>query len=363
MKKTKNKIFYISLFIYHLIFTVISYTYLINNGGDSNLYWFQTPKTLNKDWSDFLYAGTDFVCLINYPLVKFLNLPLWFGYALYSFIGYLAILQFVKWLRLMIPTQIVYKNFNLVMLIAFLPSLHYWTTLLGKEPLILLGITTFVLEISKAKGNLFQIIGALLLVALVRPHIAILLILCFVTIYILFKKNTLKTKILVIFSSLLIFILSGVALLKISKIHKLDVAKTLRYNEFSKLSKSDSNSYVPMNEYSLPEEVFTFYFRPLFLDSKSVLYFFASIENLIILLLHVVSLCFLILYRKKIKLNYMYWSLILYYLVFALVYIQRYSILGLIVRTKIMSQPFFLVFLLYILVEVYKLKENNNKVV
>jgi hypothetical protein len=173
----------------------------------------------------------------------------------------------------MIPTQIVYKNFNLVMLIAFLPSLHYWTTLLGKEPFILLGITTFVLEISKAKGNLFQIIGALLLVALVRPHIAILLILCFVTIYILFKKNTLKTKILVIFSSLLIFILSGVAFLKLSKIHKLDVAKTLRYNEFSKLSKSDSNSYVPMNEYSLPEQVFTFYFRPLFLDSKSVLFF------------------------------------------------------------------------------------------
>jgi hypothetical protein len=79
--------------------------------------------------------------------------------------------------------------------------------------------------------------------------------------------------------------------------------------------------------------------------------------------MHVVLLCFLILYRKKIKLNYMYWSVILYYLVFAFVIIQRYSILGLIVRTKIMSQPFFLVFLLYILVEVYKLKENNNKVV
>lgn len=362
MKQLKNNIFYIILFLYHFIYTLISYDYFSKNGGDANLYWFQTTKTTNKVWSDFLYPGTDFICLLNFPLAKWLQLPIWFGFALYSFIGYLAILQFAKWIKLVIPNPINYKNCNLVLLIVFLPSLHFWTSILGKEPLILLGITTFILELSKVKGNVFQIIGSLLLVALIRPHMAILLIICFVIIYIYIQVKNPKKRLIMLVSSILIFLASGVALMKISKIHQLDIDKIVRYNQFSKLSNRYADSYVPMNDYSISEQLFAFYFRPLFFDSKTILSVFVSVENLFVLILHLVSLFLLFLHWKKIALNYIYWSIILYYIVFVFVFIQRYSVLGLFVRTKIMSQPFFIVFLIYILVETYKIKKIDTNI-
>jgi hypothetical protein len=46
-----------------------------------------------------------------------------------------------------------------------------------------------------------------------------------------------------------------------------------------------SNSGVAMQSYSLPFKLFTFWFRPLFVDSPSILGIFSSAENLIYLLL------------------------------------------------------------------------------
>ena len=46
-----------------------------------------------------------------------------------------------------------------------------------------------------------------------------------------------------------------------------------------------SNSGVAMQSYSLPFKLFTFWFRPLFIDSPSILGIFSSAENLVYLLL------------------------------------------------------------------------------
>jgi len=46
-----------------------------------------------------------------------------------------------------------------------------------------------------------------------------------------------------------------------------------------------SNSGVDMQSYPLPMKLFTFWFRPLFVDSPSILGLFSSAENLVYLLL------------------------------------------------------------------------------
>lgn len=358
---SKRNIFYFILLLYHYIFTVISYNYFINNGGDSNIYWIQHNYTDNKVWIDFLNPGYDFICLLNYPLVKFFHLPIWVGFMLYSFIGYLSLIQLSKWIELVVPNHLLFRKINIVLVVVFLPSLNYWNSLLGKEPLIFLGITTFILEISKKKGNLSLIILSLLLVSLIRPHIAILLTVCFLGYYILVKVKSKDLKITLLLTSMFFLVFNVFILLKISKISTLDFDRITESNQRSLLSRSHSNSYVPMNEYSIFEQFFTFYFRPISYDSKNIFSTFVSVENFIILMLHLVALFCLVLYRKRIKINYIFGLIVLYYFVFALMYIQRYSILGLIVRTKIMSQPFFIVFLFYILIETYKINRVKNK--
>ena len=126
-------------------------------------------------------------------------------------------------------------------------------------------------------------------------------------------------------------------------------------NERSKdLSKASSG--VAMAQYSLPEKIFTFWFRPLFLDAPGILGVIVSIENLI----------YLLLFGKILKKSFFQFlrnapanvksSLVIFIMTsFAMTFIM--SNLGIMIRQKTMIM-YFMFFVIYY----FLAYENSNKV-
>jgi hypothetical protein len=365
----KKKVLYIAISIYHFIFTIISYNYYLKNNGDASLYWFLKESTKTKKWIDFLHIGTDAFMFINYPLVKFLNLSIFAGFIFHSSIGLVGIFKLNQLIKLWIGDQLVLFGVNCIPLLLFMPNMHYWTSILGKEPLMFLCIASILIEILKKRYFSFKTIILLVIILVIRPHLFSLLFTSMSVIFFIYENWSKKRKVLVFIFFLIFISLSFILFLKISKINTFDWNRIKRFNEYSLLSLEYSKSYIPMIEYCFPMKIFTFYFRPLFVDCHNVFGFFVSFENALYLFLHIISIYLFIRFYKIIKFDSLFKVIVVYSALSALVYVLRYSDLGLIIRTKSIIQPFVMVAIFWMInqIEIYKAKrlekqtyKNNN---
>lgn len=351
-----NRIYnYIFFALYHFLFLIVVYQYFLKNGGDASFYWLQTNYSNNKNWIDFFNYGNDFILFLNYPFGKIARLPILFGFILYSLIGLFALVKFSELIELVLPSH-KYK-WVFILFLVLSPNLHFWTSILGKEPIVFLCINILLLQTLRNKLLSFSILISLFLLVMIRPHVLVILLLA-LFLYVFLKQPTIKQKVIVTSFFFIIGAISIKLLLNISKIYSLDYSKTVRYNDFSLKSLEKSSSYIPMIEYSYPYKLFTFFFRPLFYDIHNWLGVFLSIENMILLLFTIASLIFIIINVKKVRQNRFANTLIFLAIFGGLIFVQRYSDLGLIARTKIMLQPFLNVALCYYILMLLP----NNKV-
>jgi hypothetical protein len=352
----ENKPFF--LFFYHFVFTLIAYDYFIKNGGDAGLYWFNSRYVEGKVWLDFFNYGTDSLLFLNYPLVKIISLPIWCGFMIYSCIGFLGICQFYRLVKLWVGDKVVIWGINIIPFVLLMPNMHYWTSILGKEPLIFLFIATVILECLRKRYFSFQLFFSLTFLLIIRPHVALILVFSFVLMLLVFENWNCKRKAIIGISASVLLVGCFILFLKISNIKVFNWAKILRFNKYALLSLKDSNSYIPMIQYSYPEKLFAFYFRPLFFDIQNIYGFFISIENLLLLILHGIGIWYFIKYFRFFKTDTLWKCIAFYYLIAGLLFVQRYSDMGLIIRTKIMMQPFAVAAIVWLLKEV-KLKTSE----
>lgn len=347
----KHNLLYFFALFYHLLFTYVSFTYFLNNGGDASRYWFLTEHYSKHSFQETLFYGTNFIRFINYPLVKILGLNVQFGFLIYSLIGFLGILIFYKLTKAVVGQKLEVYNINILPLVLFLPNLNYWTSILGKEPLSFLLIVLIVYEIYKEKFLSLRMLISICLLLLIRPHMVFMIALSFFLVYFFKTKKTNKQKVITFCLISLLLLGSFYLFLQISNIREFNWEKIINFNQFSLESNQHSNSYINMIEYTWLERLFIFYFRPLFFDSSTIYSWILSLENFIWLLLHVVTLVLIIKYLKKIKFEKIILSIIVYLIVGGLLFVQRYADLGLIVRTKIMLQPFFIIVFFWVIKE------------
>lgn len=331
------------LFVYHLIFSYLGYRYILENDGDAYKYWY-----LTNDWSTYLNIGPDIIKLINYPFSKILDLPFWFGFILYSLIGYFAILELYRFAGKYLKPENAFLKFLMLMLFL-MPTLHFWTSIIGKEPVIFLSITWVLIQQTEEKYfSLKSVLGWLLLV-IIRPHVAMFLLLAIMINYILEDKKSAKRKLAVASFGALFCLVLYMMTMHILHRNPFDLPLILEKNQSSLLAFRRAGSYVPMINYNIFERFFALNFRPLFFDSDSFFTFVLSAENLLILILFVFSLFVFFRNYKNIKLVRFERLVFLFFVISSLFFIQRYACLGIFVRTKMMYLPFVLIALLKIL--------------
>ena len=344
--KNKEQVFPAFLLVYHLLFAVLAWQYNLQNPSDAYRYWHFTG-----DWFSHFNVGTDLIKFFNYPFSKILQLPFWAGFVIHSLVGYYAILELYRWALKYISPK---KNWNkyLLMLVFLLPNLHFWTSIIGKEPLVFLATTWIVIKCSENKYfSLKFALGSLLLI-LIRPHVAMFLLMAILltTVWDSKKWNWKKSG-LVIGG---VLVVSGLYLMTMQLLNRnpFDLAYILERNKASLIAFKRAGSYVPMIDYNWFERILALNFQPLFETPFSWFSVILSVENLIVLMILMGALGVYIKNFRKMKLNKFAKLAWCFFIISSLFFIQRYSCLGIFVRTKIMYLPFLLIAALQIITQI-----------
>ena len=338
-----NKLFY-----YHLIFAGIYYTYAFFNPSDSKRY-FRVPGKEGKTWDGFLETGTSFIDFISYPFINFFGFSYEMMMMLFSWIGFMGFVYAYLFFKENIAINIkIFKKIDFLVLILFLPNMHFWTASLGKGAPIFLGLMLFAYALRKPKNRIISLSLGSLLVFAIRPHMFLLLAGAgMLSIFINKNQISLKQKAIFVGAITGVLLLFHKQILEVVNLGNSQnlIADFLSFTENRAKDLDNATSGVPMTDYSLIEKFFTFWFRPLFFDAPGILGVIVSIENFIYLLL------FGKLFKKsffgflKTAPGHVKLSLILFFTTsFAMTFVM--SNLGIILRQKSMIM-YFLFFVIY----------------
>ena len=351
-----------SLYWYHLAFFLIYFTYASVESSDSKAYYIDAG-IVRENWTSLFLTGTKFIVFVASPLVQFglsyLTLMLIFSWT--GYVGFVFAYLFFK--ENITINVTVFKKYDLLTLLLFLPNMHFWTVSLGKGSLIFMGLMLFIYSITFPQKRIFTLLLGGFLVYMIRPHV-MLFVLVGVMIGIVTGKSKLGggIKILILAVSIAFLFSAKNSILSVAKLQNSENV-IQDFDQFAAIQTGrlqTSNSGVQMSNYSLPVKFFTFWFRPLFIDSPSALGIFSSAENLIYLLLFakIANRRFL---RFIIKAPYLVkTSLIIFVLTsFALTFVM--ANLGIIMRQKSMVMYFgFFVIYYFLANEKYQIMQKNK---
>ncbi len=309
-------------------------------------------------------AGTAFMHVFTYPFVYALNLSFFTGSVLFSFIGFLGVLYFYLAASRLVKHNTKVAGYTLLPWIFFLPNIHFWSAGVGKDTLSFFCVGLFLYSSLKPMIRAPGILLSLFLVYNVRPHMAIFLLLAFgLGIFLDKRLNTIYKFLLT-----LCFAAGAVMLFDdVMEYVKLDEVSTESLEEFSstkqsQLSRGHTGSSVDISSYPLPLKVFTFLFRPLFIDAHNIASLLASVENLILLFLTYV------LFKSK-PVNsfkeapFQVKGLILFVLIGAVAFSNILGNMGIMIRMKNMFTPALLIFIIWVLSYQKGLKTTEGETV
>lgn len=231
-------------------------------------------------------TSTTFIEFIVYPFIHFLGFSYEACMALFAFFGFIGFLYFYIFFKANIQFKHTFLGVDLVTLIFCLPNLHFWSSSLGKGSVIFMGIGLFFFGINRISSRWVAILLGGLIIYHVRPHI-MLVILVSSAIGFMFTTKGVSVPLRVLFLlgvfAAFYFIYSDVlTLVGIDEEQFLSQGLDLTHRA-TELTKTTSG--VDITSYSLPMQVFTFLYRPLFFDAPGMLGLIVSFENVFYLLI------------------------------------------------------------------------------
>lgn len=274
------------LYFYHLFFFIVYYTYASFNPSDSKLYY-DRPQW-GDSWFEYFGTSTTFIDFMSWPFINVLGFSYEMMMLLFAWFGYLGFVYAYLFFRESIPVKVKVLKMDFLILVLFLPNMHFWTASLGKGAPIFMGLMMFAYAIKDPKRRWGILLLASLITYYIRPHVFL-----FVAAGTVLGYMTGREKIALWKKTLVYIGMVGSLLLvqdTILGMAGLNESENLveGFNQFSEdrggeLAKSGSG--VNMANYPLVIKLFTFWFRPLFIDAPGALGLIVSFENLIYLLL------------------------------------------------------------------------------
>ena len=276
------------LFLYHLFFLVVYTTYSYFNRSDSYEYY-RKAFEIGSNWDVITTTGTHFVDNFSALFVLF-GLSFYSMMLLFAWFGYIGFVYAYLFMRENIPIDVqVFGKVDLLTLLLFLPNMHFWTVSLGKGALIFMGLMMFAYSVKKPHVRLLTLIIGAFFIYKIRPPV-IFFVLVGVMIGLLTGREKISKgiRVLIVFAAALFLYFASSTILQYANLQNSEnLVEDFQKNSSvaSERLENSSGSGVDMNNYSLPLKLFTFWFRPLFVDSPGILGLFSSAENLIYLLL------------------------------------------------------------------------------
>ncbi len=340
------------LLFYHVLLSIAYFVYVIYSPSDSKAYYNKVVNNFRGEtWGDFYGTSTTFIEFLGYPLIHYLSFSYESMMVLFSFVGYFGFVCFYLLFRETIRFNHRLYNIDLITIIFFLPNLHFWSSSYGKGSVIFLGIGMFFFGIQKPIRRWLAVLVGAIIVYHVRPHI-MLVILVSTAVGFLFSSRGISwsTKSVLLAASVVAFFFIYRDVLTLVGIDEeefitqgLDL--THRAEELSK-----ATSGIDITNYSLPMQVFTFLFRPLFFDAPGLLGVVVSFEN-VFYILFTLNLFRLSGVKFILKGNFLVKSAFLSFITVSIALAQISGNLGLAIRQKSQVMILFLFVILMFLDE------------
>lgn len=274
------------LYFYHILFWGVYYTYTIFNKSDSRTY-FSRSAEYSGDWLNLFKSGTTFISYVGYPFTNKLGFSYEMAMLLFAWFGYIGFVHFYIFFRENINLKVKVWGYDLLIILLFLPNMHFWTSSLGKGSLIFMGLGLFAYAMRFPQERLFALLLGSLIVYMVRPHMFMFLGVGAVIGYFTGREKVpLYQKVLVYAAFAGGILVMSDQILAMANINEEDVLGS--FEDFSQVQAgrlSRAGSGVDITNYPLPLKLFTFWFRPLFVDAPGALGIFVSFENLLYVIL------------------------------------------------------------------------------
>jgi len=268
------------MYWYHMFFGLVYWTYAQLNRSDSVNYYNNT-KYLWRNWFDAFSAGTDFVEWMAFPFVR------WFGFNydmmmfLTTWLGFWGFIYFYLFFKENLRFNPKFEGWDAITIFMFLPNMHFWTASLGKGAIIFAGIGFLIYGLSWPAKRIGHIAFGSFLTYMIRPHILFAILIGMGVGFILGKEKVpTYQKYLVVFFAIGMSIYVYEDLIVYLGYDPNNLVES--FEEESALNAgrlASAGSGVDMTSYSLPFKLFTFWFRPLFIDSPNVIGLIVSMEN------------------------------------------------------------------------------------
>jgi hypothetical protein len=351
-----------NLFYYHTVLATAYFLYVTFNPSDSKAYYSKVFTDYRGDsWMSFYGTSTTFIEFLAYPFIKYIEFSYESMMVLFSFAGFLGFVYMYILFKEHVQFSHQFMGMDLVKFIFLLPNLHFWSSSLGKGSVIFLGIGLYFFGIRKVNTRIVATVVGGVIIYHVRPHIMLVLLVSSAMGFIFSSKGvSVAMRVVFLLGSCVAFFFiyrDVLSLVNINEDEFISQGLDLTHRA-SELSKATSG--VDISNYSLPLQVFTFLFRPLFFDAPGALGLIVSVENVIYLVLafKILNLRGL---RFLIRGDFMVKSAILSFIAVSIALAQISGNLGLAMRQKSQVMILFL-FVITLFLDHERLKHRRPRV-
>jgi hypothetical protein len=333
-------VLFVLLLLAHVGATLVYSLYAQEFGGDALMYY-------NDPYGIYGSAGgLSTIFLVNF--VQFLR-----SYVGGTFFDYFLLFQAMGFWGILfvlrtfddIHQELGQPLFKNVYLLLFLPGLHFWTSAIGKDAPLFLGVAMCVWGAFRIQTRYPAFAAGLAIAVLIRPHIT-LIALTALALTMLLERNTK----LILRIALLAVALAGVgsvATLVENSYLGLNLTNADSVSEFIETKSAvseESGGDVSIIGASFPVKLVSLLFRPFFVDATGALGYVASLENVVLLIIIVTLLwrfrtCWAI-GRRTLFARFSFFFFVMLTVLLAMV---NYNV-GLGLRQKMMMMPALLVF-------------------
>ena len=274
------------LFWYHMFFAGVYYTYAAFNPSDSAGY-FRRPQSDYDDWLSIYQTGTKFLDFINYPIINYLHFSYEMMMVLYAWLGFWGFVYFYIFFKENLTFKHKWQGYDLLTLIFFLPNMHFWTASLGKGSIMFFGLGMAIYGLSRMNIRRTALVMGLLIVYQIRPHVFLFMAVAIIVgLFTGRQKVPFYQKFLVLAGSSLALILMFDQIMAFAGLDSDNLVES--FDQFAshrsgELAKAGSG--INISNYPLVFKLFTFWYRPLFVDAPNPIGLIVSMENLLYLIL------------------------------------------------------------------------------
>jgi len=276
-------------------------------------------------------------------------------FQLFGFLGFVFLFRIILEL---LPPETFQRAKRWIILLLFLPNLHFWTSSLGKDSLIFFGIMLAIWGLLQYRRRIPAMLVGVVIVYFVRPHVAGFFLAAVALALLWGTGVSLRWRVL---GTLLTTVVLVLLMPKITEFVGLETLSTTSVGDYLYKRQGynlEGGSSVDIRGFNFPFKFFTFLFRPLFFDAKGLLWLVVSVENLIF-----IGLAFFTFSRRlwpllwRYKVSFFMRFNLFFFLIGVFFFALSISNMGIAIRQKTMLMPSFLI----LAISVYALKAHQSK--